>query len=86
MNTEQIGVAGILLRAGRAQTTDIIEPTAGFEFHSKIGDPASVGSPLFTIYGADTSLFPAVKKAVLEAYQFSLQKPFNEALILKALH
>lgn len=85
MDTEKIGVAGIILRAGRAQAKDVIEPTAGIEFHAKVADSVQKGQALFTLYGDDPKLFPVAQEALRDAYQFSLQKPNNEDLIFKTL-
>ncbi len=74
-NAETIGLAGISIKAGRAVKEDIIEPTAGIEFHKKRGQSVSSGDPLFTLYGNDPSLFQAAQKLLLESVQISLQKP-----------
>lgn len=54
--TEAIGVGCIGIRAGRAITADIIEPTAGVEFCYKIGDAVSAGDVVMRLYGADLNL------------------------------
>ncbi len=85
MNTEAIGIVGIKIKAGRAQVSDIIEPTAGIEFHKKIGEPITAGEPLFTLWGADKSLLENVRQELLETTSISLQKPMSPSLILKTL-
>lgn len=85
MNTEKIGVAGILIQAGRAVVTDVINPVAGIEFHLKIGDQVKVGEPIFTIHG-DThqDLLPAV--TMLEnSYKVKTTEVKKTELILKTL-
>jgi pyrimidine-nucleoside phosphorylase len=84
-NTEKIGIAGIALKAGRLKAADAIEPTAGFEFHKKIGDPVKKGENLFTIYGADRGLFKHALPLLKESVQISLQKTKPMALIVKTL-
>ncbi len=83
--TEKIGIAGIALKAGRLVSTDQIEPTAGFEFYKKIGDPVQKGEKLFTIYGANRSLFMEAAELLRESVQISLQKPPVVDLIVKTL-
>ncbi len=83
--TEKIGLAGIALKAGRLKADDRIEPTSGFEFYKKIGDPVKKGEKLFTIYGADRSLFTHAKKLLVESVQISLQKSKPMDLIVKTL-
>jgi pyrimidine-nucleoside phosphorylase len=85
-NTESIGVAGILIRAGRSKTTDIIEPTAGIEFHVKIGDEIKTGEPLFTLYGEDLELLKSVVSKLKSAVNISLHKISKPSLILRVLN
>ncbi len=85
MNTETIGVAGLILKAGRAQLTDIIEPTSGFEFHKKDGDTVEIGEKIFTIFGADPTLFEEARNKLLSSLSISLQKPSTQPLIKKVL-
>lgn len=85
MNTEKIGIAGILLKAGRASTEDIILPNSGIEFHKKIGEAIHVGEKIYTIWGDDASLFPEAAKMLSSCFTISLQKPAAESLILKTL-
>jgi pyrimidine-nucleoside phosphorylase len=63
MNVESIGIAGIALGAGRAKTTDIIEPTAGLACHTKIGDFVEKGSPLFTLYASSSNFHERFENA-----------------------
>ena len=86
LDTEAIGVAGLLLKAGRAQAADLIEPTAGLEFHKKVGDPVKIGEKIFTIYGEDPSLFAAAQNKLLSSLSISLQKSATEPLIKKILY
>jgi pyrimidine-nucleoside phosphorylase len=86
INTEKIGIAGILLKAGRAKTSDVIEPTSGFEFFAKIGDRLEKGQPILRIYGNDPQLFPEAEKLALSAYQFSTKPVPCEQLIWKIIH
>ena len=83
--TEKIGLAGIALKAGRLKADDKIEPTSGFEFYKKIGDSVKRGEKLFTIYGADRTLFHHAQKLLAESVQISLQKVRPMDLIVKTL-
>jgi pyrimidine-nucleoside phosphorylase len=68
-NTESIGVVGIQIRAGRALTSDVIEPTAGIEFHTRIGQKIQQGDVLFTLHGADLGLLEAASGQLLSSVQ-----------------
>lgn len=85
MNTEAIGVAGLKIKAGRAVTTDVIEPTAGIEFHFKTGDFVKKGQVLFTVFGENLNLLKTIEKDLLAAVKFSEAKVTPQPLILKAL-
>ncbi|QDK39519.1 thymidine phosphorylase [Bdellovibrio sp. NC01] len=84
-NTESIGVAGILIKAGRAQTTDIIAPTAGIEFHAKVGDEVKAGDTVFTLFGDDKDLLQSAVPLLKSAINISLPKIAKPSLILKVL-
>jgi pyrimidine-nucleoside phosphorylase len=85
-NTESIGVAGIIIKAGRAQTTDVIAPTAGIEFHCKVGDEVKEGDVVFTLHGDDESLLKAAVPLLESAVNISLPKITKPSLILKVLN
>ncbi len=85
MNTEKIGIAGIMLKAGRAQTSDVIEPTAGIEFHVKLNSKIQVGDKLFTVYGADPSLFEAAAKELRNSITTTLNPMNGQATDLQLI-
>lgn len=84
-HTESIGVAGIIIKAGRAQTTDIIAPTAGIEFHVKVGDEVKAGDTVFTLHGDDKDLLLSAVPLLRSAINISLPKIAKPSLILKTL-
>ncbi|MBL7670165.1 MAG: thymidine phosphorylase [Bdellovibrionaceae bacterium] len=83
--TEQIGISAIKIKAGRASTEDRINPTAGIEFHCKIGDPIKAGEPIFTLWGDQVELFSDAKAGLQQAFSISLQKPKKQDLIMKTM-
>lgn len=80
-DVEKIGLAGILLRAGRSKSEDRINPTAGIEFHNKIGDAVNAGDVIYTIHGDEPELFEKARGLLECSYQISLQKPAPHVLI-----
>lgn len=82
---EKIGLAGIVLRAGRLKTEDIINPTSGIEFHVKIGDAVNTGDPIYTLHGDEVELFEKARQMLEGSYQISLQKPAPHVLIENVL-
>ncbi|GBU10294.1 thymidine phosphorylase [Gammaproteobacteria bacterium] len=47
---DEIGVAAMILGAGRATKDDIIDLAAGLMLHKKVGDSVKIGESLLTIY------------------------------------
>lgn len=85
LHTEQIGVAGILLKAGRTKTSDLIDPSAGIELHAKVGEALKTNDPLFTVYGKDLSSMESAIQWLHQAYTISDYKPKTADLIYKIL-
>lgn len=85
-NTESIGVAGILIRAGRKQVSDVINPVAGIEFHYKIGDEVRANDIIFTLHGDDRDLLSYAIPLLRSAVTISLPKIAKPSLILKTLN
>lgn len=80
-NVEKIGLAGIVLKAGRLKAEDKIAPASGIEFHFKIGDAVNAGDAIYTIHGDEPELFDKARELLVSSYQISLQKPPPHALI-----
>lgn len=84
-DTEGIGYAGILLRAGRMKSEDALDLSAGIEFHKRIGDPVAAGETVFTVYCDDETLVPAAVARLERSVTSSLQKPPAPVLIGKTI-
>lgn len=80
-NVEKIGLAGIILKAGRLKTSDPVSPTAGIEFHVQIGDSVGVGDVIYTIHGDEAALFDEAHEMLTQSFEISLQKPPPHVLI-----
>lgn len=84
-DVEAIGLAGIVLKAGRLKVTDIIHPTSGIEFHTKLGDSVEVGDLIYTIHGDEPALFAEANEMLTKSFEISLQKPAPHVLIKTVL-
>lgn len=84
-NVEKIGVAGIVLKAGRLKAEDGINPTSGIEFHAKIGDKVNAGDVIYTIRGDEPELFASAAEVLEKSFEISLQKPPSHVLIKDVL-
>lgn len=84
-NVEKIGLAGILLHAGRLKNDDIINPTAGIEFHFKLGDLIKAGDIVYTLHCDEPQLFQKASDMLATSYEINLQKPAAHVLINSVL-
>jgi pyrimidine-nucleoside phosphorylase len=84
-NVEKVGLGGIVLKAGRRITEDIIDPLPGIEFHKKIGDTVNAGDTIYTIHYEDESLVDGTKTFLNESFTISTQKPLQHKLIKEVL-
>ena len=82
---EKIGLAGIILRAGRKKTDDVLNLTSGIEFHKKIGDAVSTGEVIYTLHSDEPELYQPTKQMLVDSFQISLQKPAAHVLIKEVL-
>lgn len=68
VDAEKIGRASLLLGAGRAKTTDVIDPAAGLSGLVKIGEHVEAGQPLVTLHAATQDRLEAALPLVAEAF------------------
>jgi len=62
MDAEELGVAGMLLGAGRETKDSELDLAAGLMLHKKIGDEVTVGEPLVTIYSNTEDVTASVEE------------------------
>lgn len=67
MNTEQCGIASVMLGAGRTVKDGPIDYSAGIVMHKKTGDAVSMGERIATLYASDESLFTNAAQTYLAA-------------------
>ncbi len=53
IDTYEVGMAGVLIGAGRKNKSDQLDLNSGFYFHKKLGDHVQKGEPLLTIHCDD---------------------------------
>lgn len=82
MNTEQCGVASVVLGAGRETKTSEIDYTAGICFHKKTGDSVKTGDVLATLHSSSYSKIEEAEKILKKAYTIGIEQPKEEQLIL----
>ncbi|MDQ0915735.1 pyrimidine-nucleoside phosphorylase [Paenibacillus sp. V4I5] len=80
INAEQIGIAAMLLGAGRAKKEDQIDYAVGLTLNKKIGDEVKVGESICTIH-ANQQDVKAVETMIQGAYRIENSKPAPVQLI-----
>ncbi|MEW6432914.1 MAG: thymidine phosphorylase [Myxococcota bacterium] len=85
IDSEAVGLAAMSLGAGRAKTTDVIDPAVGFVLHKKLGDAVQAGEALLTIHYNDASRLAEVTTRVVKAWQIGDAAPAKRPLVLERL-
>jgi pyrimidine-nucleoside phosphorylase len=73
IHARKIGEAAVLLGAGRAKKTDLIDHSVGIVIRRKVGDFVEKEAPLFTLHANDLINFEQARTLVLSAFQYSDQ-------------
>ncbi len=84
IDAEKIGVAAMLLGAGRKTKEDSIDHSAGITLHAKTGKKVSRGDVLLTLH-TNVSDWSEAEKLALEAYVISPEKPAPITYIHKVI-
>lgn len=82
-NTEGIGVAAMLLGAGRSCAEDVIDFSAGIIILKKRGDRVRSGEVIAQLRSSDKSRFDAAEKKYLESISVVSDMPVQEPLIFE---
>ena len=81
MDAEKIGVASLLLGAGRNTKDDVLDFSAGIILNKKTGDKVEKGEVLATLYANDSSKFASASEKFKEALTFSSEPVAEQTLI-----
>lgn len=79
---DEIGIAASMLGAGRATKESEIDLSVGIVLHKKIGDKVGSGEAIAMIHSNKEDV-EDVKKRIVQAYNFSIEKPAPTTLIYK---
>lgn len=85
-DAEKIGIASVILGAGRETKEDTIDMSAGIILNKKTGDWVQKGDTLATLYSCRESAFCASEQKFLSALEFSKEKPKDLPLIYKIIN
>ena len=79
-DTEKVGIASMMLGAGRATKEDVIDLSVGIEVHVKLGDAVKTGDKIATLYYSKNSNLDESTNSIKKAINISDKKP-DENLI-----
>ncbi|MBI5286294.1 MAG: thymidine phosphorylase [Deltaproteobacteria bacterium] len=71
INAEEVGVASMLLGAGRSRTGGSIDPSVGVVLHKKVGDEVEKGEPLATVYYNDERRLKVMAERLTNVFSYS---------------
>ena len=81
MDTEAIGIASVMLGAGRSRKEDVIDYSAGITLKKKYGQRVEAGETLALLHASEEALFEEAKKKLLAAISICQEAPAQEKLI-----
>lgn len=84
-DAEAMGIASVMLGAGRETKDDTIDMSAGIIMAKKTGDFVKTGDTLATLYSCNENSFENARNRFLSAIEFSDEKPSEEFLIYKVI-
>ncbi len=85
ISTKQMGIASLMLGAGREKKEDRIDPAAGMIIFKKIGDPIAVGEKIATLYTNLKNKLPEVNQLVKSSYEIGSGIPKEEKYVLEII-
>ena len=81
MDAESIGIASVILGAGRETKEDTIDMSAGIVLNKKTGDKIAKGDTLATLYTCNETSFNSAKEKYLSALEYS-ENPISEKALI----
>lgn len=82
MDTEKIGLAAMMLGAGRETKDSVIDHTAGIRLMKKTGDRVEKGETLARFYFNDAAKQQGAQQVFLQALQFDAAPPPHQPAVL----
>lgn len=82
MNTQDIGIASMILGAGRQTKEDTIDMAAGIILKKKTSDEVKEGETLAVLYSNDSNSFSQAEDIITGAYTINEDSPKAESLII----
>ena len=83
IDAEAVGVAAMMLGAGRERAEDRIDPAVGIVVTAKPGDRVEADSDIFHVYYRHPSQLPRVQELLREAFDIVDAPPAEDSLVLE---
>ena len=86
IESETIGIAGVILGGGRERKEDSVDPSVGIVLHKKVGDAVGHGEPLATLYYNSEPRAARARPLIEQSYRISEAPPANrKPLVLRVI-
>ena len=85
IDTEAVGIASVILGAGRETKEDSIDMSAGIILHKKTGEKINKGDVLATLYTCKEDTLSNAEAKLLSSFTFSEKAPEAQPLIYEIL-
>ena len=85
IHSRNLGIAGILLKVGRASVEDVLDPAAGFEVLVAQGDRITKGQPLCRVHVQSAADFEKVRQMVIDNFVISDSGAVPTSLVLERI-
>jgi pyrimidine-nucleoside phosphorylase len=86
IESEAIGIAGVVLGGGRERKEDSVDPAVGIVLHKKVGDAVGRGEPLATLYYNSEPRAARARRLIEQSYRISEALPANQRpLVLRVI-
>lgn len=85
MDAEKIGIASVILGAGREKKGDTVDFSAGIMLRKKTGDRVEKGDVLAVLYTGSEDRIPEAEKLFLSAFEFSESPVSRNPLVYKVI-
>lgn len=78
----EVGMTGIMLKAGRMRKEDPIDPLTGMTLHRKTGESVKKGDSLFTIHAAGEDGLDAIITRLKQSVSIGHHQPVKQPLVI----
>jgi pyrimidine-nucleoside phosphorylase len=86
IESEAVGIAGVILGGGRERKEDSVDPSVGIVLHMKVGDGVGRGEPLATLYYNSEPRAARARRLIEQSYRISEAPPANQRpLVLRVI-